>query len=91
MKRINQAKIQNVFEYFVQIGEPIAKKAKLVNETNFKTLNNSISQGNSSTYLVLMFQPRFWTGNIPFIFKIAKVLPTFKSGNKQIIKIYRSL
>ena len=43
-------------EYFVQIGESIAKKAKLVNETNFNTfLNNSISQTNSSTYLVLMF------------------------------------
>ena len=32
-------------EYFVQIGESIAKKAKLVNETNFKTfLNNSVTQ-----------------------------------------------
>ena len=32
-------------EYFVQIAESIAKKAKLVNETNFKTfLNNSIPQ-----------------------------------------------
>ena len=39
-------KISECFnEYFVQIRELIAKKAKLVNETNFKTfLNNSITQ-----------------------------------------------
>ena len=44
--RLNES--QKVFllpaQCFVQIGESIAKKAKLVNETNFKTLNNSISQ-----------------------------------------------
>ena len=39
-------KISECFnKYFVQIGESIAKKAKLGNETNFKTfLNNSINQ-----------------------------------------------
>ena len=39
-------KISECFnKYFVQIVESIAKKAKLVNETNFKTfLNNSINQ-----------------------------------------------
>ena len=31
-------------KYFVQIGESIVKKTKSENETNFKTLSNSISQ-----------------------------------------------
>ena len=42
----NPGEISECFnEYFLQIGESIAKKTKLVNETNFETLlNNSISQ-----------------------------------------------
>ena len=118
-------------EYFVQIGELIAKKAKLVNETNFKTfLNNSITQSivldppqpieiyniinslninkacgydNISSFflrmggeilapiLSLSFSRAFDLGIFPSIFKIAKVVPIFKSGNKQIVKNYRPI
>ena len=118
-------------EYFVQIGELIAKKAKLVNETNFKTfLNNSITQSivldppqpneiyniinsfninkacgydNISSFFLRMggeilapilsvcFSRAFDLGIFPSIFKIAKVVPIFKSGNKQIVKNYRSI
>ena len=105
-------------EYFVQTGESIAKKAKLVNETNFKTLNNSISQAivlhhphpieiyiiinsltinkasgydNISSFslrmggeilpsiLFLCLSHAFELGIFPSIFKIAKVMPIFKS------------
>ena len=43
---VEPGKISECFnEYFVQIGESISKKPKLVNETNFKTfLNNFITQ-----------------------------------------------
>ena len=118
-------------EYFVQIGELIAKKAKLVNETNFKTfLNNSKTQSivldppqpieiyniinslninkacgydNISSFflrmggeilapiLSLCFSRAFDLGIFPSIFKIAKVVPIFKSGNKQIVKNYRPI
>ena len=116
-------------EYFVQIGESIAKKAKLVNETNFKTfLNNSITQSTdppqpieiygvfnslninkasgydniSSLFLQmggeilapilsLCFSHVFELGIFPSFFNIAKVVPIFKSGNKQIVKNYHPI
>ena len=41
--------------------------------------------------LSLCFSHAFELGIFPFIFKIAKVVPIFKSGNKQIIKNYRPI
>ena len=40
---------------------------------------------------LLCYSHAFELGIFPSIFKIAKVVPIFKSGNKQIVKTYRPI